>query len=650
MDHCIRSLCLDHKYCSVTSPITTLSCHSMISHPEPLCGCSATAHPCGTHHSIHGRCSWAGHYPYYTSVTCKKVELSPTFPCPTPIIRRETVLARRDPDQFYYMGVVRQEEKPGLFLIEFTKPSSEGERYTATLQQTSVADIIQYDEALRQAITPGDNVLAPWEAEQARYGPGTVISGLETRDPLRATEDEELTVSFWNGKKAKVPLIVAVWISPSLHRRIVDRLHHPISSHQYHQESEQSTTTYVITDRCTQIPVPMCLANHVHKHRWNHCTAYPQPTHQHCSCCCFPNHSSCTCCYDPKCQDWWPLSPRTSVYIQGKKDPDDDSRLHSIMKGRESPGREGHRFSSSSETEEEESLEDEESENETCLSKTTQSTMVDSSVNTDSSLWDKPRLDISERPDWKYWKHSQPEPFYKKPGIMKSKNKASTLDSRATLSDIVGLSNQSALFETISTSPARRLSMKDVLTHTDFYPSEKQQASLVAEGFRDSEFEKLRNKTTLEKRQNKIKHNKWEQKREEDAGQKYSDSQEAHRKKTLHRLQNEEMKLREQEMRNIDVMKAKLAVQEERSEHHQTMAAEDKKREQRRMDHLRKVREKIDQKEYQKCAANEQREMNHMAAQRRRVQNHYKEVAEKVFQAELQEMQRSNPRVSYMEA
>ncbi|XP_075043526.1 uncharacterized protein C11orf16 homolog [Mixophyes fleayi] len=587
-------------------------------------------------------CSWTGHHPCYTSVTCKKVDLSPTFPCLTPIIKRETVLARRDPDQFYYLGVMRQEETPGVFLIEFNKPCSEDEQYAATLQKTGAGDIIQYDEARRRSITPGDKVLTPWEPEMTRYGPGTVISGLETRDPLRATEDEELTVSFWNGKKAKVPLMVAVWISPSVHRRIVDRLHHPISSRQYHREREPSTMTYVVTDRCTAVPAPMCSADHFHNHRWNHCTVHPLPTHRHCSCCCFPVHSSCTCCYDPKCQDWWPLSPRTSVYVQGKTDPDDDGKLYLVRKGREDC------VSSSSETEDEES-QDDESDTETWLSKTTQSTMVDSGVNTDSSLWDKPRLDVSDRPEWKYWKRTQPEPSYRKPGIIKSKNKTSTLESRDALSDVAGSSNQSPLFETISNSPARHLSMKDVLAHTDFNPSQKQQSAPAAEAFRDSELEKLRRKKTLEKRQKKIKHNEWEKKREEDAGLKYSDSQEAHRRKNQQRLQNEELKLKDQEMRNTASLEAKMAACEERSEHRQTVATEDKKREQRRLDHLRKVREKIDQKEFEKCASNEQKEINRVAAQRSRVQNHYKEVAEKVFQAEQHEMQRENHREQYME-
>ncbi|XP_068116450.1 uncharacterized protein C11orf16 homolog [Hyperolius riggenbachi] len=646
MDHCIRSLCLDHKYCSVTAPLATHACHSVITHPEPLCSC--TGHPCVTHrhHGAHGRCSCTGHLPHYTSMMCKKVNVLPTLPCLPTLVRLETVLARRDPDGFYYQGVVRHEEEPGVFLIEFSKPCVQSERYPAMLQKTSVSDIIQYDDAQRHSIVPGDNVLAPWEPELARYGPGTVILGLETRDPLRVMEDEQLTVSFWNGKKANVPLGVALWISPTVYRRIVDMLHHPISGHQHHEDRGGNTTTYVITDRGTTVPVPVCATDHFH--RWNHHPAHhPHPTHQHCACCCFPSHQTCTCCYDPKCQSWWPLSPRTTVYVQGKKETGDDKRSYSTITEGEKSRTDNHYFSASSESENEESLEDD-TDGETYLSKTTQSTMVDSAVNTDSSLWDKQRTDFSDRPDWKYWKHSQPEPFHRKPGIIKSKSKKSIKDSRAPVPDSFGSTNRSALFETVLDPPARRLTVKDILTHKDLVQTEMNPPPSAAERLGQSEVEKLRRKEAiLQKRlQQKLKHREWEEKREEDSSKKYSGSQEAHRKKTQNRLENEELKVREREMKNATNIKAKMAACEERKERNLTEAAEDKKREQRRLDHLRKVREKIDQREFEKCAANEQKDIDHMAAQRRRTEDHYRQIAEKVFQAEQGEKQR----VRYAEA
>ncbi|XP_044148334.1 uncharacterized protein C11orf16 homolog [Bufo gargarizans] len=642
MDACVPSLCLEHKYCSVMSPLSTLSSHSLLTQ----CGCTAPGHPCvTTHQAIHSRrCSLTSPYPHYTSVTCRKMTVSPTFSCLTSIIKRETVLARRDPDGFYYLGVVIQEEEPGAFLIKFTKPCVDGERFPAILQKTSVCDIIQHEEALRHCIMPGDNVLAPWEPQLIRYGPGTVILGLETRDPLRATEDQELMISFWNGKKSTVPLRLAVWISPTVYHRIVDALHRPIGSRLSTQDTAQSSTTYVISDRCAAVPIPVCSADHFHKHRWNHYHSV-HPHLPHCPCCCFPTRSGCNCCHDSKCQDWWSLSPRTTVYVQGKKELG-NAELYSARKMKPDSRRQSeHHFSSSSSSE---SLDDE-SDDETSL--TPQSTMVDSGVNTDSSLWEKPRLDISDRPEWKYWKRSQPEPFHRKPGIIKSENKL-TSDLRAALSDTVGSSNQSSLFETILESPVRRLTMKDVLVHTDFNPSQKEQSPPAGERLGESDAITLQEKQEKQKRQHKkkMKHLEWEQKREDEAGQKSSDQQEAHRLKTLRHLQNEEQKLKDKQARNVTSMKAKMAAHEERSERHQTLATEDKKKEEHRLGHLRKVRERIDQKEFEKCVINEQRERNHMEEQSRRLQDHYKEVAERVLQAEQRGGRSGRRREQLMEA
>lgn len=55
------------------------------------------------------RCSCTDHYPFYTSIACKTLKVSSIPPCLTTVIRRERVLARREPDGFYYLGEVRHE-------------------------------------------------------------------------------------------------------------------------------------------------------------------------------------------------------------------------------------------------------------------------------------------------------------------------------------------------------------------------------------------------------------------------------------------------------------------------------------------------------------------------------------------------------------
>ena len=66
------------------------------------------------------------------------------------------------------------------FLVEFL-PCKHGEFRKASYQETFVYDIISLDDAHRHSILPGDKVLAPWEPESSRYGPGVVVEGQEKR-------------------------------------------------------------------------------------------------------------------------------------------------------------------------------------------------------------------------------------------------------------------------------------------------------------------------------------------------------------------------------------------------------------------------------------------------------------------------------------
>ena len=66
------------------------------------------------------------------------------------------------------------------FLVELG-PCKHGKYRDTSYQETFVYDIVSYDDASRHAILPGDKVLAPWEPEGERYGPGVVIEGQEKR-------------------------------------------------------------------------------------------------------------------------------------------------------------------------------------------------------------------------------------------------------------------------------------------------------------------------------------------------------------------------------------------------------------------------------------------------------------------------------------
>ncbi|XP_061856128.1 uncharacterized protein C11orf16 homolog [Colius striatus] len=142
------------------------------------------------------------------------------------------VLVRGEQDGFYYRGTVKEEieSERGMFLVEFAKPIVSCRRHPVCVQKTPKDDILEYVNGMKHSLLPGDKVLAPWEPDMARYGPGTVLTGIETRDPLRASEDEEIMVEFWNDKKVKLPQGVALWIPPSLWERIVEMIHMPFTN------------------------------------------------------------------------------------------------------------------------------------------------------------------------------------------------------------------------------------------------------------------------------------------------------------------------------------------------------------------------------------------------------------------------------------
>lgn len=51
-------------------------------------------------------------------------------------------------------------------------------------QLTCQPDMVNITQAHEHSIAPGDTVLAPWEPQMSRYGPGRVLSGMELRNPL----------------------------------------------------------------------------------------------------------------------------------------------------------------------------------------------------------------------------------------------------------------------------------------------------------------------------------------------------------------------------------------------------------------------------------------------------------------------------------
>ncbi|XP_067396853.1 uncharacterized protein [Emydura macquarii macquarii] len=264
--------------------------------------------------------------------------------------------------------------------------------------------------------------------------------------------------------------------------------------------------------------------------------------------------------------------------------------------------------------------------------------MVDKTVNTDSSLFTKPKLKDAARSEWKYWKRSHPKSHPRNPGIRipSSKCTKGKVESRTIFS--LDTCNRSAMFETIEESPRRHLTVKEVLIHDDFKPSLGPQATPPLEKLGENQIEcECQRKASMEqKRKKKIQQQKWECEREKQAEEKYETAQEHRRTKKLQHLGNEDKKVKEQDIKQSQTMKTKQLAQQRTNLKMQTMSEEDRQKEEQKLAHLQQVRERHDQREFNKCMTEEIKEIQSQEARRRRVETQYKLMAEKIFQDEKQ--------------
>ncbi|CAK8693273.1 unnamed protein product [Clavelina lepadiformis] len=186
------------------------------------------------------------HIPYYrysphsylhTEVLKDAVERNPVA---SVVARGTRVLARRDDDGYYYIGHIAQDVNGSRsrFLIEFNRTRKGRD---LRMQETALHDMIAVNDALRHSIVADDKVLAPWQQDGKRYGPGKVLRGIERRNTIGDPKDSDIVVTFWNGKTETIPRGVAVWIPNLLHDRIVVELQMPISARKSLIDSADST-------------------------------------------------------------------------------------------------------------------------------------------------------------------------------------------------------------------------------------------------------------------------------------------------------------------------------------------------------------------------------------------------------------------------
>uniref|UniRef100_A0A8C6ZMZ7 DUF4537 domain-containing protein n=1 Tax=Nothoprocta perdicaria TaxID=30464 RepID=A0A8C6ZMZ7_NOTPE len=268
------------------------------------------------------------------------------------------------------------------FLVELAEPVVVRGRPPVRVQRAIEDDILEYVHGMKHSLLPGDKVLAPWEPDMVRFGPGTVLVGIETRDPLRASEDEEIMVQFWNGKEVKLPLGVALWIPPSRWERIVEMIHMPFTS-RLKARKNPDTNSCFFSCSPVAVPVPLCTLGSLSRHNllcWLH-------LHQHCGgTCCSSVHVGCICCCHPRTEAWWPLPSHSLVLPKGKQGAEPSSKPSLRLPDLEGPKQEfGAR----------------------CGVLPDERAVMHRAGNTNSSLLEKPKLRDSARPAWKYWKRSQ---------------------------------------------------------------------------------------------------------------------------------------------------------------------------------------------------------------------------------------------------
>ncbi|XP_068947284.1 uncharacterized protein C11orf16 homolog [Petaurus breviceps papuanus] len=391
------------KYCSVTTAQKSPCCMNTSAPWNALPTCPLVLQvPCFIRHPSAARCAWALPDLHRTDLKGKGPEDGGS-----------PVLARRESDGFYYRAQIRRTPElggQGKLLVEFEAPHS-----TDPLQSTAPEDVIQHSWALQHSLLPGDKVLAPWEPKQERYGPGTVVQGLETRDPQRASEDEEITVCFWNGEMVKVPLGVAIWIPPACWEKAVEMLHKSLHSSWLKSGEHLRTIPWMppcpllgsILGHTTEgllLGSFLCPPRHLYPQPHNHCPLLPEGCLRSCSL---------------ACPTWWSLTRTSEATTGDRLEPDlkPPAQLLELDSRRErkvaAPSCVDAASSSSSYSfsSEEEDLG---SEPKKALP---QRMMVDSTVNTDTSLLEKPlkQKALGQLP-WRYWKRNGLEPSHRKPG------------------------------------------------------------------------------------------------------------------------------------------------------------------------------------------------------------------------------------------
>ncbi|XP_078271521.1 uncharacterized protein LOC144602354 [Rhinoraja longicauda] len=496
---------------------------------------------------------------------------------------------------------------------------------------------------MRHAVVPGDNVLAPWESDRVRYGPGVVVFGIETRDPLQAMEDDEISVKFWNAKTVNVSKNVAMWIPSAMYKRVLQELLTPLSSRHQLMDNEFTSCRDVylhgphVSELAHQCHFePMCTQSSFsnfpgldpYHNYWNgfyhgfHCLPVCPP------CCCFQE------VIPPA--GWWPVTPKYINSTTCDKDALDKKVTLQLQELDVPKNKFSEKLLSSPSSAS--SSEDSDSSLETTVCKPT---LEHKGVNSDSLL-ERSRSKGRGRPEWRYWSQSHQKTHGKKPETssspLRGASDSSHLKSSVQLQTL-GPTNRCAMFESVDhASSQNRVTMKDVLTYQKHHitSSTGVQCPPIQERLGESQLshDHQHQEATQRSRMKKLQRRLWEKEREHQCENKYQTIQEKRREKVLHRLQNDFKQMEDEEQKLDKMERAKQCLQQKTRSRIQSIACEEKEKEARRLAHLQQVTARKDMMEAEKMKAVEIKEMQLQQARRKRVEQHNKMVAEKFQEAE----------------
>ncbi|XP_075403825.1 uncharacterized protein C11orf16 homolog [Tenrec ecaudatus] len=389
------------KYCSVTATLKAPCWGGAAPLWDLSFACPfALRPPWLTGHNLLTRC--VSNHPWLQ--TADPARQGPGWPGRTGDGADTWVLARREPDGFYYRAQIKaapELERQGALLVEFEAPQVTGPRLSVQRHHVVLKEeAIQLSPPTVSPLCPGDKVLAPWEPNGQRYGPGTVLLGLETRKPERGPQDEEITVHFWNGKMTTVPPGGAVWVPPAVWQAAVERLLKPVT--------REPLRPLLWAPCCSLLgPGPGCVHTGLSLGTPFLCPLCPPHT------CYQPLCLGSLCCCPSARPTWWPL-PGTGTEDTARELPGPELKPTPQLLPLEGPqeGMTVHRPRSvSPSTFSEDDLENDP---QMCLP---QRLLGSSTLNADPVLEKSPRQSGLCQPAWRYWRRNGPEPRPRQPEL-----------------------------------------------------------------------------------------------------------------------------------------------------------------------------------------------------------------------------------------